>query len=291
MHRARSAALLTALTVLAGAAGCVSSGYTNWPPVGGDTASNDVNFGGVPPAIIEAVYWTSRRFPPVADPVPGSAYDQPFAVNLPPGLSTAWQDQLLRRIGPGGDLLRTDNDQLPTYHVARVTIRGLRAEIDVIRPVLGLAAPSDDPTARVHQTVTVYLTGGVGPWRVEDFRLRPVGLVTLPPANFVDVVPARIDRYGTDRPAFTAPEAPGRAQPGFGPAPQGLGQSPDLIRPYDPADLGPSGSLPPQTPTPTPTQSPAPTTPPAPRVEPPPTRAPTVPAVQVLPVLPAKAPT
>lgn len=215
------AAVVGVAAVLAGCHG----GYSSWPPVGGNTADNNINGGSMPVVMATALRWTARRYPPVAEPEVGMEYDVAFAVNLPPGSSDATYENVVGWIGPLANPMTPQTESLPTYHVRRVEIRGPVAEVDVVRPVVGLTPGPDGQT--VYQGVTVLVRGGQHPWKVESHRVFPLGMMDVPARTYKP--------ESVRRPISTSP-AP---EPGAGARPEGEPEAPEPMPASEP--MRPSG--------------------------------------------------
>jgi len=78
--------------------GCM--GYSSWPPVEGNTATNDVNWPPTPEVMGVALRYVAGHYPPVPDPQPGVSYDAPLAINLPPGISVSHYREIAQMVGP-----------------------------------------------------------------------------------------------------------------------------------------------------------------------------------------------
>lgn len=156
--------------------GC--AGYSTWPPVDEKFAGkNLVNYEPMPRVIGDAVSFVTLRYPAVDRPTKGQLYDEPFVLNLPSGADGEAYERIIARIGRGCQAPSESNTSLPTYHVTRAIIRNVTAEVDVVRPVLGLG-----DTVR-YQGVTVYLNGGLNGWTVANHRAYPLGLFDVPARN------------------------------------------------------------------------------------------------------------
>jgi hypothetical protein len=156
-------------------------GYSNWPPDPGDTASNDLTFGPVGTVMQVSLRWAADRYPPVRDGRPGETYTEPFAINLPAGISPRTYWEIAKYVGPSCTPMIEGQD-VPTYHIVRVNVRGTSATVELIRPVLGMGGQG--LTDQAYQRMTLNLQGGISPWKVTSHRLSPVGLVgELPEEN------------------------------------------------------------------------------------------------------------
>lgn len=230
--------LIAAAALLGGCYG----GYSSWPPVPGDTAGNNINEGSCPVVMATALRWTARRFPPVAQPEIGVEYDVPFAVNLPPGADDDTHDYVVKWTGPHARAMTRQTEDLPTYHVKRIDLRGPVAEVDIVRPVIAMnPGPDGQP---VYQGVTVFLRGGQHPWKVERHRVFPMGLMDVPARTYHPAVvradaaaaranepppPAGMVRQGETK--ISAPEEP---------EPMGAPAAPENPEPAKPGTADPA---------------------------------------------------
>jgi len=159
---------LCASALLAGS-GCAVS--ANYPPRGeSDLAVNDPNVHPTPKLVELALDRVTER-----TPVEGA-----YAANLPQGMEKRWAELMLHRMADArAQLVRPDNEDLPTFHVTRVWVRpGRWGEVEILRPVASVAGPGG---GNVYQPVTVRLRkSGLGKWRVEATRIWPIREVPEP---------------------------------------------------------------------------------------------------------------
>lgn len=164
-----AAALAVALT------GC--AGYTTYPAPesgGADAAFNSPNVPPAPDVIYTALAYTIDRFP----------VDGLYAINLPPELDPKRVDYIFGLLkDPDARTLTQGTENLPTYHVGRIWIRGAGAEVDVFRPVTDIPGPDG---AQVTQLVTVKLTPRFTRWRVASARSAAIGVATPPEPFLLD---------------------------------------------------------------------------------------------------------
>lgn len=165
---ALAAALTLALT------GC--AGYTTYPApqAGSDAAFNSPNVPPAPDVVYTALAYTIDRFP----------VDGPYAINLPAQLDpkrVAYIFDLLK--DPDARTLTQGTENLPTYHVGRIWIRGGSAEVDVFRPVTDIPGPEG---GQVTQMVTVKLEPRFTRWRVASARSAAIGVASPPELAFRD---------------------------------------------------------------------------------------------------------
>jgi hypothetical protein len=178
--------LARSLCTLAAAAAMAAGGcsYSTWPPVEeGERQNNPGQINSVPtPQVIgEALSLVTLRYPPVTNAERGKIYDAPFAFSLPAGADAESYDRVATRVREGGRGAQPATEQnagLPTYIVSRVIVRGVTAEVDVLRPVAELG---NDAQGRPHyQGVTVYLLGNIGTWKADRHHTFPIGIFDVP---------------------------------------------------------------------------------------------------------------
>lgn len=180
---------LAAAAITAGV-GCTQS---TWPPVeegGRQTNPSHINNAPIPQVIGEALSLVTLRYPPVSNAERGKIYDQPFAICLPAGADGESYDRVVNRVQRGAEPATDENTALPTYYITRVIVRGVTAEVDVLRPVPELGAGAEG--AR-YQGVTVYLLGSLGTWKVDSHHTFPVGMFDVPTRT---TRPVEIKTYG-----------------------------------------------------------------------------------------------
>ncbi len=156
--------------------GC--AGYTTYPaPEPGTTSDAAFNSPNVPPApdvIFTALEYSIDRFP----------INGPYAINLPPELDAKRVDYIIGLLkDPNAAVLTESNQDLPTYHVARIWIRAGRAQVDVFRPVTDIPGPQG---GQVTQMVTVNLKPHFTRWQVESARSAAIGVASPPAPAFRD---------------------------------------------------------------------------------------------------------
>lgn len=187
-----AATIVTALALMT-MGGCVVGGYTTWPPPTPVAAGAPAEFTAInlPPqhnVVTEALRWTARRYPPVPAPQAGVEYDQPFAINLPRGVTEEMYRLIAMR---ASDHARPLSNQfthgLPIYHISRVDVRGSTADVEIIRPVLTIAPDGmGTPEQNLWQGVRLRLEGGFTPWRVAWHSTFPATPESLPPLHPVE---------------------------------------------------------------------------------------------------------
>lgn len=245
--KATLAAILAALTTLAGCAG-----WETWPPEAPGQAPPNRDS----QAITRSMELALARV--IAQAPPRGHDAQPVAFNVPdplvsPRVYRAMADTIADEPGVNRDVLPLGDDtlDLPIYHVAQVRLRALDAEVDVLRPVFGQGeldrAELANPDA--YQGFTVRLRGGVKPWRVTWVTRWSPGIITTPPLNILD----QLEQQGLDQqPQTQTPPEPNtqpdtQPQPDQDPAAQEpAAQEPDTQEdpsqaPAQPADTQPDG--------------------------------------------------
>lgn len=171
IHRSFATAALAAATLAASSlsvlTGC--AGYANYPQIGkDDVAVNNPNTPPVPEAAFTALRWVIRRYP----------VEGPYTVNLPEGTYRRTGERLLALLkDPDAYMLTPSSEHLPCYHIKRVWIRGERATVEVLRPVLRppMDIPAGSETKPLYQSFWVKCEAGWKPWRVIHARAWPIG--------------------------------------------------------------------------------------------------------------------
>jgi len=175
------------VAVLSGAGllgGCV--GYSSYPEVE-SLASSSPNFIQVKPVVEEALREVIERYHP--------DWAGAYAVNLPSGMTATAQEAIVAELGDDARAMTRENAHLPTYSVGRIWVRGAKAKVDVIRPVLEIGPKPDGGIA--YQGMTVWLNAGLNPWRVDFVQPWAIGVVEAPGLNFVDEV-EEVNESGDD---------------------------------------------------------------------------------------------
>jgi len=208
-RQGRPALVAAAIMLAAGSvvlSGCV--GYTTYDPRTDHRVSlRGMNHAALRGSIAEALRWTISRYPPSMprqDARQGRIVGYPpaeqVAVGLPRGLSRRQYLEFVDAIGPVASPLTDETEQLPTYIVGRIELRGGKADIDIHRPV-----PDGDPGG-THQLIEVSLEGGIGSWRVIGHQIYAPSVVALPePGRLPEPDPG--DDVLADVPADDGPEA------------------------------------------------------------------------------------
>jgi hypothetical protein len=189
LRTAVSAAILVGAGLLGG---CV--GYSSYPEVE-SLASSSPNFIQVKPVVEAALLEVIERYHPDWAGV--------YAVNLPVGMTAAAQEAILANLDDNARAMTRENAHLPTYSVGRIWVRGAKAKVDVIRPVLEIGPKPDGGI--VYQGMTVWLDAGLNPWRVDFVQPWSIGVVEAPALNFVDEV-EEVNESGDDDFAEEVPD-------------------------------------------------------------------------------------
>ena len=189
-------ALLAGVAALAvsSLSGCV--GYNVYPPMEGEHGFTNVNSDPFPPLMTESLKWTVLRYPPnehgeYNEPAAGNVGVNQFAINLPPGVNRQLGERIAKNVGMGAQPMLPGNDNLPTYSIARVWVKGDEAKVDIVRPVFNVAF--DGHGAPVTQGITIRLRGGLEQWRVTSHRLWSYNSMAVPAISFLpgsDMAPA-----------------------------------------------------------------------------------------------------
>lgn len=176
MSRKRSKLMVAAASfgvACGGLPGCV--GYSSYPDLE-SIAPSSPNFIQVKPTVTAALKEVIRRYHP--------DWAGPFAVNLPVEMTAERQQQIIAELGADARPMTPETEHLPTYHIARVWVRGPNARVDVVRPVLELGPKADGGIA--YQGMTVWLDAGLNPWRVDFIQPWAASVVSPPDSNFVN---------------------------------------------------------------------------------------------------------
>lgn len=161
-----------AVGVAVGLWGC--QGYGSYPGPESSAMITNPNTRGTVAVVTEAVRWASLRY------APGGDVRASYLVSPPAGMWERYAERIADSLGDRAVLLREGDESLPTFSVGRVWLRGSRAKVDVFRPVVELGR--DDNGAYTLEPVTVWLEGGIEPWRVVRHQTWAIGSVELPNA-------------------------------------------------------------------------------------------------------------
>lgn len=161
----RMAAAGMVLGLAVGLGGCV--GWSSWPPEpGASKRISDPNELHMTDVMVTGFNWVVRKYPPTArpgEPAPAKS----LTVNLPPDLRPLIHKRTVGRID-GAVPLTPATENLPTYHLVSVRVRGDEAQVNIMRPVNEVeAAPSGET---VYQEIRLSLRGGVKYWEVTGHR-------------------------------------------------------------------------------------------------------------------------
>lgn len=152
--------------------GCV--GYDTWPPVQGSIARENPNIPTMEGVMMAGLRWMIENYPPVG-------HEGQVAVNVPQGVKPLVYQRIARDAGPRAEPYSEFTKELPIYHVKAIRVRGSKAELDVLRPVWEMGRAPDG--SQVSQGFTLYLEGGLEPWRVMRFREWMIGVMDPPALN------------------------------------------------------------------------------------------------------------
>ena len=233
---------LGAAALLAG--GCM--GYSNYPAVDSSYGlTENPNGPSAEGAMVTAVRWVADRYPPgESDRIYGvpesgglGTPEYSFVINGPIGLRKATYERMARRIGPNVLPITPElaEGDLPIFHISRVWVRGQSATVDVLRPATQIS-PGDDGQP-VYQMVTVYLSGGLRPWKVDYGRVWEPGVERVPPYYFLPEVDY-VDQYQRSLAEVraTAETLPPQPVPGEPAQPPAAGE-PEPALPEEPAPV------------------------------------------------------
>ncbi|MFT3687121.1 MAG: hypothetical protein QM783_19730 [Phycisphaerales bacterium] len=182
-HHRSARPSVVCLTACAAALALGACANSTWPPVedldgGTPPSASHVNYAPAPQVMGEALSFVTLRYPPVSRAERGQVYDTPFAFSLPPGADADAYDLVARRVQRGAQPATESNTDLQTYIVSRVIVRGVTAEVDILRPAIDLGT---DAQGRAHyQGVTVRLLNNLGGWKVDRHSSFPVGVIVVP---------------------------------------------------------------------------------------------------------------
>ncbi len=186
-------ASIGALLLAGSLSGCV--GYAVYPPIEGERGFTNVNSDPFPPVITESLKWTILRYPPNAhaewnQPAAGNVGVSAYAVNLPAGLNRQIAERIVNNVGQGAQGMLPGNENLPTYHIARISINGDDAKVDIVRPVMDVAYTGQGKP--VTQGLTLRLRGGMAAWHVTSHREWAFNALQPPALNYLqgETVPA-----------------------------------------------------------------------------------------------------
>lgn len=160
--RAASAGLLVLSLALAG---CV--GYSNYPNIpSARAAANNPNVPANVDVTVAALRYVLNNDGALDERGGGDG----VAINLPPGTRRSNYQRIAALIGPKSLVFPyAPGLDKPVYHIARLWVRGSHATVDVVRPkAMGGGA------------VTLWLEGGLTPWRVVRTRSWAEGIVATP---------------------------------------------------------------------------------------------------------------
>lgn len=165
----RLAAVVAAVSTVGVLGGCV--GWSSYPAEPGQRVGADPNDMHMTDVMVAGMNWVVRKYPVIdesAEPSPdGTVNRVPFTVNLPPELKPLIHKRTVSRIN-GAVPLTPATQELPTYHIASVRVRGDAAQVNILRPVTTMAAAPNGE--KVYQEIRVELRGGLKEWTVIGHR-------------------------------------------------------------------------------------------------------------------------
>ena len=176
----------TALLLAGMLSGCV--GYAVYPPMEGERGFTNVNSDPFPPVITDSLKWVILRYPPNSraewsQPATGNVGVTPYAVNLPAGLNRQLAERIVKSVGEGAQPMVPGSENLPTYHIVRISVSGDDAKVDIVRPVVDVAYTGQGKA--VTQGLTLRLRGGLAPWHVTSHREWAFNTLQAPALNYL----------------------------------------------------------------------------------------------------------
>ncbi|MEM7754325.1 MAG: hypothetical protein AAF297_01675 [Planctomycetota bacterium] len=194
-----------ALSAMLAGGGCVAT--TAYPARPGQNfVARDVSHPSIEEICVEGLTWTLERYPVPEELSTPTADGGVFAINPPIGMHPRVYERVVEKCGPLARPLTPETEHLPTYHIGRIVVRSDKAEIDIHRPVLELG----ESEQLSYQPITLFIEGGLSPWRVQRSRPWAVGAFPLPQPNYF----VASDRLG--RRIKPMPEQPPAIDPGSG---------------------------------------------------------------------------
>ncbi len=147
--------------------GCVS--YTSVPVPESTFAFESANHTQSIKVVAAAINAVQDRLP----------VDEPYLLNLPSGTTPETYSAIASQLS-GDPMMPTEDmrdefDLMPIYHIGRIWIRASDAKVDVIYPT------KDALGNTVEQSLTLWVSGGVRPWRVHRFQHWAPGTIETPP--------------------------------------------------------------------------------------------------------------
>lgn len=168
-HRTSSRTFIatTVLAALLGVGGCVS--YTNVPEPTSAPAFQSANHRMSIKVTRTALHKVISRYP-MRDA------QGRYSVNLPAGTTLESAQSIVMGLPEGVVIPYEGMDpSIPVYHIGRIWIRASDAKVDVLYPARAFDASA------FTGTVTVWMRGGVQPWRVSRVQHWAPGTIPTPP--------------------------------------------------------------------------------------------------------------
>jgi hypothetical protein len=178
--RMLNAALLTGVFAVSG---CVS--YTNVPEPTSALAFESANH-------FQSIKVTRTALEEVVFRYPMRDGQGRYSINLPAGTTLESAQSIVRNL-PEGVVIPYEgmDESIPMYHIGRIWIRASDAKVDVLYP-----ARAFDGSA-FEGTVTVWMSGGVQPWRVARVQHWAPGTIATPPV-YVPLPKAELEMMSDD---------------------------------------------------------------------------------------------
>lgn len=150
-----------------GLGGCVS--YTNVPEPTSAPAFESMDH-------FQSIKVTRKALKEVIYRYPMSDEQGRYSVNLPVGTSIESAKSIVNTL-PEGVVIPFEgmDESIPLYHIGRIWIRATDAKVDVLYPARAFDGSS------FMGTVTVWMNGGVQPWRVSRVQHWTPGTIPTPP--------------------------------------------------------------------------------------------------------------
>ncbi len=154
-----------------GAGGCV--GYNTYPDPGTGVAGSNLNLLPMGSIMESALGWAFERYPGGIGGDEGGGGLR--VVNLPLGVKAETYRTIAEEVGARP--MREGDGGEGVYHIGEIRVRGSRAQVD-------MHVPGDEGLVGV----TVYMQGGLKPWRVTGRREWGAGVLGEPRMNVIEQV-------------------------------------------------------------------------------------------------------
>lgn len=187
--RLSTSSILVAFTAFPLVLGGCLSHKTIEPIEGASPLADNPNDAPVPEALATGLGWVVTRYPPFGETFLGRGPEQPFAINFPVGVRRDVANRICRLTSKNAQPLSEENQNLPTYHIGRLWIRGDLATVDIFAPVAQYTPASSATGASagtVYQMITMKLrTRGLEPYYVQSHNVFPIGSFPTPELRFM----------------------------------------------------------------------------------------------------------